>query len=636
MLQQLEHRRRRRRDLGESGFTLLEVIVALLVLGIAASGTVLLLATSSRAALASRLDTQAKDLSSQRVEAMRDLQFHVDRQNGPYIDLLDIYYTNLSTTATTRTRGAITDSDQLETQTVRWFASGTAPNPTSGPFFQVSVSSVPGYSQFSQVIDTQFLSSAGTALPASSFTGSGTYSQYNSQTQGKDSPPTSLVNVTVITSWRDHGVAKRYALTTQITDSRGTRNYITSQGVAELVRLTSAGTGGEADALTVDVNRAEADGSQTTGSSATASATAFEATDTGQNTDVVGATGNAASPGSASTTFPPSPGYVKSMPSTYTGSNVWSCGWATGGNSTVANVTASTANGLPRVPSTVGSSETAPSAVTSSSLFANTGENSDCDSRFGRRWAVWFDNQSPLSSLDTRLKLDTAASNVYPLVGIPDSNPPGNPTVTTGGAWVNASSDAASPHWVSSGASLSSATGASINPTVALFPGLPFVTADSDGVIEGLVNITITSASITCKADVASGSGVTLGATASYDGTLKYWDYNKSGGPGYQTVALHWSSTDSSTLTDQVAAIPLSTVVYQNSRTNPDPTQTLRLSDYISNWSSSRAIIEDANNGLHQLPGVVDITTKPVRSGDVTSSIGVELGNLSCVAVDDR
>ncbi|HVU60541.1 MAG TPA: hypothetical protein VHD58_02680, partial [Mycobacteriales bacterium] len=256
--------------------------------------------------------------------------------------------------------------------------------------------------------------------------------------------------------------------------------------------------------------------------------------------------------------------------------------------------------------------------------------------RFGRRWAVWFDNQSPLDSLDTRLKLDTAASSVYPLVGIPDSNPPGNPTVTTGAAWVNASSDAASPHWVSSGASLTSATGASINPTVALFPGLPFVSPDSDGVIEGLVNITITSASITCKSDVATGSGVTFGATASYDGTLKYWDYNKSGGPGYQTVSLHWSSTSSSTFADQVAAIPLSTVVYQNSRTNPDPTQTLTLGDYISNWSSSRAITEDANSGLHQVPGVVDITTQPVRTGDPTSSIGVELGNLSCAAVDDR
>jgi hypothetical protein len=302
----------------------------------------------------------------------------------------------------------------------------------------------------------------------------------------------------------------------------------------------------------------------------------------------------------------------------------------------VANVTASTTDGLPQVPATVGSNETSPSAATSSSLYANTGENSDCDHKFGRRWAVWFDNQSPFTTLDTRLKLDTAATNVYPMVGIPDSNPPGNPTVTTGAAWVNASSDAASPHWVSSGASLLSSTGASINPTVALFPGLPFVSADSYGVIEGLVNITITSARITCKADVTSGSGVTLGATASYDGTLKYWDYNKSGGPGYQTVSLHWSSGDSSTLADQVAAIPLSTVVYQNSRTNPDPSQTLRLSDYISNWSSTRAITEDANNGLHQVPGVVDITTQPVRSGDVTSSIGVEIGNLSCVAVDDR
>ena len=37
---------------------------------------------------------------------MRDLQFHVERQNGPYVDLLDQYYTNRSTAAVTRTFGA--------------------------------------------------------------------------------------------------------------------------------------------------------------------------------------------------------------------------------------------------------------------------------------------------------------------------------------------------------------------------------------------------------------------------------------------------------------------------------------------------------------------------------------------------
>jgi hypothetical protein len=38
--------------------------------------------------------TQAKNLTQERLEQVRDLRFHVANQNGPYLDLLDIYYTD--------------------------------------------------------------------------------------------------------------------------------------------------------------------------------------------------------------------------------------------------------------------------------------------------------------------------------------------------------------------------------------------------------------------------------------------------------------------------------------------------------------------------------------------------------------
>ena len=60
------------------------------------------------------------------------------------------------------------------------------------------------------------------------------------------------------------------------------------------------------------------------------------------------------------------------------------------------------------------------------------------------------------------------------------------------------------------------------------------------------------------------------------------------------------------------------------------------MSDYISSWSTARSIVENPSSGLHQLNGIVSITTQPVRSGDLLSSIGVLLGNLSCVADDER
>lgn len=622
MFLRAEIRRRQRRWVADdAGFTLLEVIVALLVLTIAASGTVLVLATGSHAAAASRLDTQGKDLGQLRVESMRDLPFHVDHQNGPFIDLLDLYYTNLSTTATSRTRGAITDTsdqDVKETQTVRWFSSGSAPNP-SGPFFQVSVSDIPNYSGFSQVIDCQFLSASGTALPSSSFTGSGTYAGYDSQTEGADSPPTNLLGVTVITSWDKDGLHKSYTLSTEITDTRGTTSYITSQGVGEYLHITSNGpnaTSTNFDSLTLDYLRAEAGGSQTTGSSATANVGAFEAVDTGQGQDVHGATGAASSPGSTTTSTPANATFAAEP------SGVSGCGWATVGQTQVSDVTAATGSGLPQVPSDVGSTESTPAAQTTANQIRSG--PSGC-----KGGLMSFDNQSA-SYLSTLLLGST------PLVSM--QNPGGSGTATTGAAWVNSDSNATTPHWVSSGGSISTAVSSS-SPNAAcplnvsgsstavtcvrVFPGLSFV---NDG--GGLVDIAISSASLTCTSTVPSGGGTpTYSATTAVTGAVSYWAYN-SGSPHRVVIPL------SSTLSG--GTDPLAAVLASNPVVNQNGSTVLHLSDYISTWSSTQTVLQDSNSGLFQVPGVVNIGTTAVRSGDPTSSVGVEVGDLSCAAADDR
>ena len=132
---------RRRRD-GEAGFTLVEIMVALTLVALAAAGSIPLFIIAAKASQTSRLNTQAKNLAQWRFESMRDLPFHVDRQNGPFVDLLDIYYTNLGTTSITRARAN-------EVEVGHWVSGGaSAPHP-GGPFYQVSVSSVPGYPSFS-------------------------------------------------------------------------------------------------------------------------------------------------------------------------------------------------------------------------------------------------------------------------------------------------------------------------------------------------------------------------------------------------------------------------------------------------------------------------------------------------------
>src|SRR4051794_13593341 len=154
----------RSRSTSDGGFTVIELLVALTVLALASAAMVPMMIVGSAAAAAARLHTQAKALAQQRIEQLHDLQFHVDRQNGPFVDLLDIYYTDLGTTAVSRTRGA-------ETMLGQWVGSGagTAGEPST-PFYRVKVASVPGYPKFSQTIDTQFLNTNGAVLPASGLT----------------------------------------------------------------------------------------------------------------------------------------------------------------------------------------------------------------------------------------------------------------------------------------------------------------------------------------------------------------------------------------------------------------------------------------------------------------------------------
>src|SRR5690242_6993432 len=112
-----------------AGFGLVEILVALFVIGLAAAASTPLLVSGIDASITARMNTQAKDLAQQRIESMRDLQFHVDRQNGPFIDLLDIYYTDLNSTPVTRARAN-------EVEVGQWVSGGAAAPAPSGPFYK--------------------------------------------------------------------------------------------------------------------------------------------------------------------------------------------------------------------------------------------------------------------------------------------------------------------------------------------------------------------------------------------------------------------------------------------------------------------------------------------------------------------
>ena len=574
------NRARQRAGNGEGGFTLIEIMVAITLVAIAAGGSIPLLIVGMKAANNSKLNTQAKNLAQQRMESMRDLPFHVDRQNGPFVDLLDIYYTNVSTTSTTRTRAG-------ETEVGQWVSSGAASPAPSGPLYKVTVTSIPDFPNFSQTIYSQFLNVTGSALAAASF------SSYDSQTEGKDQPPTLMLGVTIKTTWNDHGTSHSYTSYTRIADSRGLTSALTTQGSATFLRVTSTGEAG--NALTVDVAKADASGGLATGSNAAADIRTIEAHDAaGQN--YFGASATATSP----TASAPGTGPLGPLDSSSNGT----CGWVEAGPTQYSEVTADTsASGLPRVPANVDTG-TPPTHQAAAQLLS--GSNT-CAGIFG------FSNQS--SSYSSSLML----SGTQPLVTI--GNAGSNSVTVSGSAWVNASASTADPHTVTSGAN------ASATKRVRLFPGASYIT---DGL--GLLDIQLTQATIACSSSVTGGSA-TQSATGSWSVTIDYWQSTNSSGGG-QRVTLPtytWNSATGSGSADPLAAIdPNNIVVYQNGST------VLHLSDYISSWSTTRTITENRNSGVHQLQGIVSISTEPVRAGDIMSAVGLQIGNLSCVADDNR
>src|SRR3954466_2420663 len=107
-------------------------MVAITLVAIAAGGAIPLLIVGMKAANNSKLQTQAKNLAQQRLESMRDLAFHVDRQNGPFVDLLDIYYTQVPAVAGI----VLTTTRAGETEKGTWVSGGASSPAPSGAFYK--------------------------------------------------------------------------------------------------------------------------------------------------------------------------------------------------------------------------------------------------------------------------------------------------------------------------------------------------------------------------------------------------------------------------------------------------------------------------------------------------------------------
>jgi len=490
-------RARDRLSRDDAGFTLVEVLVAFLLLALVSAAMVPLLVLGSTAATQTRMQTEAKNLAQERLEQMRQLAFHVDRQNGPFVDLLDNYFPH-RTLASGLGTGWVSD------------AAARRPGEPAGSFYRVVLDPVPDNAGFTQVVATQFLRFDRAPVAQAA------YATYNSQASGFDSPPSLFVGVTVLTSWTANGQAKNTSTFTQISDPGAPTTLIATQ--AKVTALRAESTAPDTTTfLTAEAGTVQTDGRLSDGSNAAVTATAGKATRTSDDPwSAVSRT--AVAPGGAQ--------FASDEAQPAVGSPAGTCGPAAFGRGTVSKVTSAVVGGVPLAPADAGNGAAVPTNQSRASLLANPG---------GSCGAFWFANETLVTDPRLQLRLDR------PLVAVAGSTA-GSAPIVQGAAWVNGTDATATPTFVRAGAN------ASMIESVGLFY-TSYAPAD-----QPIVRARLLTGSITCD------SRTSPPATASYQMTLEYRAADGSYQPVGPAVTFSWNSTGGPA-TDPLAGVDLTTKV---------------------------------------------------------------------------
>lgn len=571
--------RRGRARRGDAGFSLVEIVVAMGLLMVVLTASLPMLLSMLRSTVTTKMNTQGKNLAQERLEQLRDLRFHVDRQNGPFLDLLDLYYTNASSagTPTTITSGA-------GTLTGRYVASGTS-NGIAAPLYEVSTGSIAGATQFSQVVVAQFLGAGGTVLPASRF-----QNVYDSQVVGRDTPPSLMVRFTAITTWVQAGVPKSYRVTTVLTEGPPESPVIQTQAKAVAVSVNS--TAADASTLQVQGGVATLDGAQSSGSSVSGYITGAIATRTGA----------AAVTGEVGQFSLPSQGLTTTGPGGAQGGG--GCSWFGFGPNAVSNVTADVATGLPKAPANVDAA--VPLNVSTGAI--RQGTSNACG-------MLSFDNLTGGGTARSTADLLGFEMGAAPYARVPDTGT--SATGLAGSGYVTASALTVSPQQAKAGGRVAMAQ------PVVLFPNNP----ESSG--QGLVSARLSQAAVDC---VSGRPGSVVG---SYTLELGWWGQGSTDSVArWHTATWNYNSAAATPLTVSGDAWEPATTMLGNGSNLGQLVQVAVPS------STEGRVTTGATTGLRGFAsGVLTLTTAPTltnESGLGHSAIKVQLGQLTCVADDNR
>jgi prepilin-type N-terminal cleavage/methylation domain-containing protein len=590
----------RLRRITDRGFTLIEVLAALLVFSIITLGIVPLLATSMKAASLARTGTVAKNAGLKAMEHARDLPYYISyAAQNKRVDLLDMYFPSITTLNANQTYAGTPNY----TFTTRC---------DSGSSIPACPQDLPAGYTITYV--SQFVKPVEAGTNTVSYTPVAPAAGYSWNAAGNlDLPAATLILMKVTTTWQAGGQPRSYLMTSLLSDRKF--GVVRLQGSAKisyaLQALTTYASGSSDAELIAKLGLSESNIQSRAASTATQIVTGGSLT----LTESVSGNTNA------------------TLMDEYTGVDVAYDGppnqtpsASTAGAGSVINDDLTGAPVIAGLGSTTAAGPTPGLEVTVANELPEARGGFSFGSVLGQA-DLWVETQA-----------DHAAKHLNPLKNILSVRPRllGSETGASGSTFAETLGLGTSGRGVATNATVS------VNE-VQLLP-TSFIPTTPGSVIQ-ISNFTATA---DCK---ATAVGATTVASPTWTATLKFWsdptNNGNSTGSGYTTLNLSGNSTDVLGAYG-VGAGKTNPLVYDGAT----PAQDIYLFEdtasakigYLNGWSSlynvtTTGFQKDVANGKTasaDIGGALRIDTAPTDSALATSALQLSLGSLNCAAVDRR
>jgi type II secretory pathway pseudopilin PulG len=551
--------------------------------------------------------TEAKGVLQGRIERMRSLPFHVAPSAERRIDVLDTYFPGI--VAPTAAALVCTSGGGYALPVDGW--TGYVPasagsgkrcsqyEPATGVAFYRKVETFPRAAggDYTLVTNTFFLASvAAMTVPASAYAPNSIEpaTDYDSQTEGQDAPPSTQIGVNVSLFYSDRGTLRRFTTYTQISEVVRSPERILAKANATAIEVASATP--DDRSLSMRAGVVNLAGSLSSASKVSANLSAVSARQSSE--DAVGVqVGPVSGPPTTSKTQTTN-GAASLVPPE-------GCAFPCWGPTQHGAFTVSADSGKPTA---LGAGGLPVEARGTNSLLSFGNTSSSLVDPYRAR--LQLDQSRPLVDLDTSSTV--TASTCGSSQG---GNFTGRGFVQTTAAQVDSCAEAATA-------------------SLALFP--------TSFAPKGVVRVRLTYASARCTVNPTAG---TRSARYRYSAEIEYSDPTApaaaDGGIGYTRVDIVGDSSGAGAPTTDALPALLSRSVGGDRV----------LGDYIASWSSPTAGTVPLPAAVPTsaevtLPGVLKLVSQPLRKprasdpidaeGDPSSVVSLTLGSVGCYAQDTR